>query len=269
MEEDTFDLLNKLKNEAESIGKHKNHIFSASDKIRFIESYIIEMISFYNERYPEYQDIMFSKIKDYIPYIRIDRNFTLKLKPLDLEEAIEIIKKKNENLAILIRNTDIANKLYFPIDLTNEECFQKADYLKDTLMETLNVYDITTLIKSSKTLFALPAELDFITIYFGKKQLLFMNYFEAVEINPFKNHPLQIIGEDKEIYRKDEIMNPEQAVSIDNLALYHNKTKRRSVDFIVNQYKEFYDFITNSDNYLQIRNILYRYAQNNYSDLCI
>jgi hypothetical protein len=268
MDENTFNLLNNLKNEVESIGEDKNHIFHASDSTKFIESYIIELISFYNERYKEYQNIIFSRIKDFIPYIRIDKNFILTLKPLDINETIEIIHKKNPNLATLIENTDIVNKLSFPLDVTDEMCFSKADYLKESLVDALNVYDIKSLIKSSHTLFVLPAELDFITIYFGKRQLMFLNYFDAIKINPFNNHPLQLIGEDKEIYRKANIMTPEQAVSIDNLAIYHKKTKRRSVDFIVNQYKDFYEFISKSENYLKIRNHLYRFVLNNYPDLC-
>jgi hypothetical protein len=186
-----------------------------------------------------------------------------------MKELTSIIQKRDENLATLIENTDISNRLSFPIDISDEKSFKFADYLEKPLLNSLKVENIRSLTSFSKTLFVIPNNLEFITSFFKKKQTILKNYFEVVNINPFNNQPLQIVGEIKELYRNGQVMTVEQATSIEKLALFHNETKKRSIDFLVQEYKHFYEFITNPDNYLLVRETLYLYTMSKYPMLCI
>ncbi len=269
MDEKTLDLLNQLKDEAESLTEEDNHIFTTNEAITFLEIYIMALIDFYNKRYPEYTSIEFNNIRPYLPFIRINKGFTLVIQPLSMKELTSIIQKRDENLATLIENTDISNRLSFPIDISDEKSFKFADYLEKPLLNSLKVENIRSLTSFSKTLFVIPNNLEFITSFFKKKQTILKNYFEVVNINPFNNQPLQIVGEIKELYRNGQVMTVEQATSIEKLALFHNETKKRSIDFLVQEYKHFYEFITNPDNYLLVRETLYLYTMSKYPMLCI
>ncbi len=269
MDEKTLDLLNQLKDEAESLTEEDNHIFTTNEAITFLEIYIMALIDFYNKRYPEYTSIEFNNIRPYLPFIRINKGFTLVIQPLSMKELTSIIQKRDENLATLIENTDISNRLSFPIDISDEKSFKFADYLEKPLLNSLKVENIRSLTSFSKTLFVIPNNLEFITSFFKKKQTILKNYFEVVNINPFNNQPLQIVGEIKELYRNGQVMTVEQATSIEKLALFHNETKKRIIDFLVQEYKHFYEFITNPDNYLLVRETLYLYTMSKYPMLCI
>lgn len=264
----TFDLLNELKFEADSINEKKNYIFSASDSTRFIESYIIELIEFYNKRYTEYDNITFRNIRPYIPFLKIKKMFIFDILPLSLKDFTQIIKSSDEDLALLIENTDLVKKFEFPINVLDEASFNRTDYLKSSLDKALNLNNVKTLISFSKTLFIIPPEIDFITIFFNKNQLMFKTYFETVNINPLGKKAIQLIGEDKEIYRNGEVMHPDNVMSIENLAAYHKKTKRRNIDALVQEYIKFYELITNSDNYTKLRQYMYNYALERFPALC-
>lgn len=269
MDKSTFDLLNQLATETDELSNKGNHIFLASDSVKFIETYIIEFIEFYNNRYTDFEDLKFSNIEPYIPFIKILPGFELTLSPFSMNDLLGLIKKNNENLSLLIENTDLIKKFDFPLKLLDKDVLKKTEYLEKPLTEALKTYDVKTLISYSNTLFLIPSELEFITIFFGKNQTLFINYFETIGINPFENKAIQIIGgENKEIYKTASIIEPDIAMSIDNLAEYHKKTKRRNIDVLVKEYKKFYDFLTDPDNYKNIKAHLYKYCSEHYSDLC-
>lgn len=269
MSESVFDVINELIGETDKIGKSEDIIENVTDATRFIESYVIELIDFYNERYKEYKKLEFDNIKIYLKHLRIRNNFVIEVKPLTRAETIEIISDKDKNLAMLIKDTDLSNRLSFPLDVSADNLYEKPDYLSKSFEDAMNIQDIKALCESSINLFVIPPTEDFIKIFFVKKKLLFMNYFEFTNVNPLNSKTAKFIGEDKEIYRKAEVLPPEVAISIDNLALYHNKTKKRSIDVLIEVYKEFYEFIINSANYVKIRQNFYQYAKKTYPALCI
>lgn len=267
-DENTFNLMKKIQEESNALLEEKNNIFNASDSTIFIESYIIELIEFYNKRYTEYGNIEFKDIKPYIPFIKIKKAFILSIPPLDLRALISIINIKDENLAILIEKTDLVNKLNLPLDILNEKAFDNTDYLEESLTKSLNLNEIRLLITYSKSIFVIPAEINFITIFFNKLQAIFINYFNIIGVNPLNNAPLQFVGEDKEIYRNGNIISPDIVMSVENLAKFHKETQRRNIDILVKEFRNFYELINNPDNYLKIREKFYNYAFEHYPNLC-